>query len=114
MMNFGEKLKHLRQKYDLSQEELGELLGFSSSAIGQYENNNREPNFERLRIIKEFFNVDYNFLLEDNKNDKEILKRIELDVVDLKEVLKKNFVTVNGRKMSDKAKEGLITFLENY
>ena len=113
-MKFGEKLKHLRQKHNLSQEELGELLGFSSSAIGQYENNRREPNFERLRIIKDFFKVDYNFLLEDNKNDREAIKKIELDVVDLKEILKKNYVIINGRKMGEKAKEGLLMFLENY
>lgn len=113
-MNFGETLKNLRKKYDLSMEELADEIGFGSSTISQYERGLREPNFERLRIIKEYFGVDYNFLLEDKEDDKEVIKQIELDIVDLKSVLRKNYVTVEGRKMSEEAKQGLIMFLENY
>lgn len=113
-MNFGEKLRALRKKRGLSQDQLAELIGLGSSTIGQYEINNREPNFERLKKIKEFFNVDYNFLLEDSKKDKNRLKKIELDIVDLKEVLLKNYITLNGKKMSEEAKKGLIIFLENF
>lgn len=112
-MNFGEKLKMLRHKYGLSQGQLADLLDLGSSTIGQYETNRREPNFERLRMITDFFKVDYNFLLNDDKNDKEVIKKIELDIVDLREVLMKNYVLINGKRISDKAKEGLITFLEN-
>lgn len=107
-MTFGEKLKLLREKYGLTQYQLAELLEMGKTTIGQYETNRREPNFERLRRIAKFFNVDYNYLLDDNN---EI--GIELDIVELKEILIKNYVTINGKRMSEKAKEGLLIFLEN-
>lgn len=113
-MNFGEKLKKLRKKHGLSQDQLGKLLNLGASTIGQYETNSREPNFERLKKIKDFFNVDYNFLLENSEKDKEKLKKIELDVVDLKEVLMKNYIVFNGENINEEAKKGLIMFLENY
>lgn len=113
-MNFGEKLKNLRKKHGLSQDQLGKLLNLGASTIGQYETNSREPNFERLKKIKDFFNIDYNFLLEDSKKDREKLKKIELDVVDLVSVLRKNYVTINGKKLNQEAVDGLIQFLENY
>lgn len=113
-MNFGEKLKQLREKYGLSQQQLADELGLGSSTIGQYETNNREPNFERLALITDFFNVDYNFLLIDEKDDKEVIKKIELDIVDLISILRKNYITVKGKRLSSEAVKGLIQFLENY
>jgi len=62
-MAFGINLRKLRRKHKLSQKELADLLGFGTSTIAQYENNKREPNFERLRKIKEFFEVSYNYLI---------------------------------------------------
>ena len=112
MLDFGSKLKLLREKYGLSQDQLATRLGYGASTISQYEKGRREPDFKRLREIKEYFNVDYNFLLEDKKNDKEVIKRIELDIVNIIEVLEKNYVTIEGRKMSEEAKEGLISFLK--
>lgn len=89
------------------------MLDLAPSTIGQYETNRREPNFKRLARIVEFFNVDYNFLLYDEKDNREAIERIELDIVDLKEILIKNYVLINGKRISDKAKEGLLIFLEN-
>jgi transcriptional regulator with XRE-family HTH domain len=113
-VKFGAKLKMLREKHGLSQKDLAGSLDLGPSTIGQYEIGSREPNFRRLRKIKSFFKVDYNFLLENKKDDQEVIKKIELDIVDLKEVLKKNYIIVNGKKMSEEAKKGLIVFLENY
>lgn len=113
-MKFGTKLKMLREKYGLSQKDVADSLDLGPSTIGQYELGSREPNFKRLRKIKSFFKVDYNFLLENKKDDQEVIKKIELDIVDLKEVLKKNYIIVNGKKMSEEARKGLIMFLENY
>lgn len=39
------------------------MLGISKSTISMYENGNREPNFETLECIADYFNVDMNFLL---------------------------------------------------
>lgn len=63
MANFASVFKNLRRRELLTQEELAKKLGISKSAISMYENGNREPDFETLESIADFFNVDMNYLL---------------------------------------------------
>lgn len=63
MRKFNEVLKNLREEKRISQRELAKTLGISKSAIGMYESGNREPNYELLENIADFFNVDMNYLL---------------------------------------------------
>ena len=62
-MTFGENLKALRKERSLTQEEFAKQSGISRSAIGMYESGKREPSFETLESIADFFNVDMNKLL---------------------------------------------------
>jgi transcriptional regulator with XRE-family HTH domain len=67
-MKFAEALKDLRISHNLTQAELAKALTrvmdkkISKSAISMYENGNREPDFETLEAIADFFNVDINRL----------------------------------------------------
>lgn len=63
MGDFAGNLKYLRKEQGLTQTELASKLGVSRSTIGMYENGEREPDFETLGAIAEFFGVDMNFLL---------------------------------------------------
>lgn len=63
MANFSKVFKDLRKNAKLTQQELASKLGVSRSAIGMYENDEREPDFETLELIADFFNVDMNYLL---------------------------------------------------
>ena len=62
-MNFPERLKELRAMHELTQEEFASKSGLSRSAVGMYESGKREPSFEILEKIADFFNVDMNYLL---------------------------------------------------
>lgn len=62
-MPFNDKLRQLRIERGLTQEELANLTGLKRSAIGMYESGSREPKFEILEILADFFNVDMNVLL---------------------------------------------------
>ena len=66
---FGNVLKNLRMSKGLSQEELSNKFGVSTSTIGMYETNKREPNFELLKEFANFFNVSTDYLLEQIKKD---------------------------------------------
>ncbi len=57
MSYFALKLKELRTGRRISQEELGRALGVSRSTVGMYEQSRREPDFEMLEAIADFFNV---------------------------------------------------------
>lgn len=62
-MNFAERLRDLRTQKGLSQVGLAKQLGLSNSTISMYERGEREPDFETLDLIGDFFNVDVNYLL---------------------------------------------------
>ncbi|WP_050636144.1 helix-turn-helix domain-containing protein [Candidatus Stoquefichus sp. SB1] len=59
---FGERLKQLRTSMNLSQQELSDELKIGRSTLANYEQGKREPNFETLEIIADYFNVDMNYL----------------------------------------------------
>ena len=65
MMKFKSNLQRLRESRGLSQRELGKILGVSTSTIGNYEAGLREPNFEMLENMADFFNVPIGTLLGD-------------------------------------------------
>ena len=63
MADFNNVLKSLRNSRGLTQDELSKILKISRSTIGMYENGAREPDFETLELIADFFNVDIDYLL---------------------------------------------------
>lgn len=63
MSDFSEVLKALRSAFGMTQDELSKALGISRSRIGMYELGQREPDFETLEKLADYFNVDYDFLL---------------------------------------------------
>lgn len=67
-MSFKTRLKQLRKERNINQRELSEYLKVAPSTISMYENGQREPNFEVLEVLADFFNVDMNYLL--GKTDK--------------------------------------------
>jgi len=62
-MNFGQRLRKLREQKKITQKELSKLLQVSESAIGMYERGDREPNFETIDKIADYFNVQIDYLL---------------------------------------------------
>lgn len=63
---FGKKLKELRVENRLSQQKLGENLGFCNQTISFWENGSREPDLDTLIKISHYFDVSLEDLLEDN------------------------------------------------
>lgn len=56
-MKFGEKLKSLRIKNELSQEQLAEMLNIEKQNIIIWENENSMPDIEHLKVIARIFDV---------------------------------------------------------
>lgn len=63
MGNFQNIFRKLRTSSNLTQNAIAEKLGISRSTIGMYETGAREPDFETLEKIADYFNVDTDFLL---------------------------------------------------
>lgn len=63
MVNFGNRLKTLRIKKKLTQQQLADLLGLTKSVISAYENGLRYPAYDVLIKIARIFKVSTDFLL---------------------------------------------------
>jgi transcriptional regulator with XRE-family HTH domain len=71
--NFGNILKFLRNNRGLSQRELAKILNVAPSTLAMYELNKREPNYETLTKIADYFQVSTDYLLGRNKEIEKII-----------------------------------------
>ena len=87
-ITFGERIKYLRKKQGLSQEQLADKLNVSRQAVQKRESDINEPNIDTVKCIACFFNVDLNYLLNgkadevsskefNSKNNKKFLNEKE-------------------------------------
>ena len=70
-MKLSEKLIKLRKEKGLSQEEFGNQINVSRQAVSKWENEEAKPDINKLKEIVKKFNVNYNYLLNDEIENKE-------------------------------------------
>ena len=63
VMKFGETLKNLRDIKEMTQQDLGKVLGVSRATIAGYETKNHQPDYEKLEILSHYFEVSIDYLL---------------------------------------------------
>lgn len=63
VFQFKFRLKELRQDNDLTQEELAKALNITRQALSNYENSDREPSYDLLIKIADYFDVTLDYLL---------------------------------------------------
>lgn len=63
-MNFGNKLGILIEENNLTQKELAAQLNIAPSTLSSYVQNTREPDFDTLKRIANYFHVSADYLLE--------------------------------------------------
>lgn len=83
-MTTGEKIKKIRNKFGLSQEELAERLNVSRQAITKWEGDNGLPDVGNLKQLSNLFGITIDYLL-DNKSELPLLvmrEKIDLDNYD--------------------------------
>ena len=67
----GRRIKELRIKNGLKQQELADMFGLSSVSISFYENEQRQPDIDFVVAIAKYFDVSTDYLLG-KKNTKRI------------------------------------------
>lgn len=63
MVDFGNVLKNLRSKENMTQAQLAQKLGLTKSVISAYETGLRLPSYDTLIHIAQIYNVTTDFLL---------------------------------------------------
>ena len=96
MEKFHEKLKNLRKKRGLIQQEVAELLNVERVAYTKWENGKSKPNYEKLSMLACIFDVSFDYLLGDYL---EISKERYLKLKKQKEEEKKNLFSVRLKEL---------------
>lgn len=66
-MNFSEKVRVLRKRSGLTQEEFGERIGVKVRSVAYYESDDRHPDDEVLEKMADLFDVTVDFLKDDTQ-----------------------------------------------
>ena len=122
-MTLGQKLKEIRKKFGLSQEQLAEIINVSRQAITKWETDAGLPDTENLKELSRIFEISINYLL-DNNNELPLLvmkKKLDKDnyknkISSYEEVLKeyypapwKIYILTREKKMTKL--EGIFDFI---
>lgn len=63
MMRFGERLRSLRIEKGITQKQFAILFKVAESTVSMYERSEREPAFEQLERIADYFDVSVDYLM---------------------------------------------------
>ena len=77
-MSFGERLKELRIKNKVTQQELADYIGVGRASIAGYETKKKHPDYDKLKLIAQFFNVSTDYLLEITDNCEYVDKNVTI------------------------------------
>lgn len=78
-MTLGQKLKEIRKRFGLSQEQLAEIMNVSRQAITKWENDGGLPDISNLQELSKVFGVTVDYLLNDENQLPALSMRKELD-----------------------------------
>ena len=98
-MDLGEKIKEIRKKFGLTQEELAEKLNVSRQAVAKWEMGNGLPDTENLKSISKLFGTSIDCLLDNETEIPLMVLHQEINLKDYgkgineqhKNLLNKNF-----------------------
>lgn len=113
MKIFGERLRDLRIKRNLTQDEFGLIFEppLAQSTIGTYERGVRQPSLENLVVIADYFNVTTDYLLGITDEFTTIDTFKEENPKELRDFLNKNKVLFNGSELNEEEKQRMIDIL---
>ena len=113
MREFGERLRCLRQKQGMTQEEFGSIFNppLAQSTIGTYEKGLRQMTFENLIFLSKRFNVSIDWLLGVSNEERPVEVFKEDNPKELREFLEQNNILFNGTELSEEDKKRMVDIL---
>lgn len=110
------RLRSLREKKRLTQEEAAKRIGIARPTYANYEAGNREPDIETLIKIAEFYKVSLDYLVgrTDNPNmtftEQERIIYDKLDLTD-EEIMSQLDMYYDGMKLTDQEKKEFLAIV---
>ncbi|MEI7026131.1 helix-turn-helix domain-containing protein [Paenibacillus sp. y28] len=115
-MNYGNRIAKLREEKRMTQEELALKIGITRAALSHYENNRREPEYQTLQKIADFFSVSIDFLMGRTSKPQQHLDpavRGFADSLDLSDeaILEQFDLSIDGEKLTAEETRRFIAFI---
>ena len=109
-MTLGNRLRALREKRKLTQKELAEKLNIPNQNISNYERDFRQPDYETLQMLADFFGVTTDYLLGRSGKLPQLTKKDEKDIAKkmesiLEEMDSDTALAFDGEPMDEETKE---------
>ncbi|RKJ69381.1 XRE family transcriptional regulator [Butyricicoccus sp. 1XD8-22] len=110
---FHIKLKHIRERANISRDQLADYLNVSYSTVANYETNERQPDLNTLKKIAEFFNVSIDYMLDVPYTTEHIMNDISVYFEAIKSIVKDSKdVYFNSNTLSNTSKEFVLESIE--
>ncbi|APM40587.1 helix-turn-helix domain-containing protein [Clostridium kluyveri] len=119
MASFGDRLKELRKKSNLTQQELANKFYLNKSSISRYENDTQLPEHNILEKIADYFNVSIDYLLGRtnirNTENTYVTPKEHEDIEEVVEELRERLLNTENFKIEGKpaTKEDIETILDS-
>lgn len=115
-MKYGHRIAGLRDERKLTQEELANKVGITRAALSHYENNRREPDYETIRNIADFFGVSIDYLMgrsdvtgsQLEKDVRDFMNDLELSD---EAIMEKFNLSVDGNRLTPEETRRFIAFI---
>ena len=107
IVSFGDRLKKLRLERKLNQSDCADIFSLSSSAIGSYERNEREPSYSHLVQFADYYKVSLDYLLCRTDERLTVADYITQKNYELDDILNTHDITVKGYELSAVDKKSL-------
>lgn len=115
MRTLNGRLRKLRKEKGLSQYKAAEKLGFSRGKLANYEQGTREPDYETLQKLADFYDCSTDYLLgrsELTSREEHLLQDLDKDL-SLEELQEKYSLTIDGKAATKKEIETAIAFIRS-
>ena len=106
-MTFGDRLRQLRTERKLNQSHCADLFNLSSSAIGSYERNEREPAYSHLVEFADYFKVSLDYLMCRTDERLTVADYIKQKTYEFEDILNSHDITVKGYELTAEDKKTL-------
>lgn len=105
---FNTRLREMRKKFNMRQEDLAQKIGVGKSTIAGYEKGFRRPKLETINELADIFNTSSDYLLglTENPSPKEPSK-------ELSELFKEDDYTYKGKPINNRDLEFILKYLDN-
>ena len=91
----GAKLKELRIKNNITQDELARNLYLSRQAVSRWETGKSIPDYQTLILICKFYNVNMNYFFDDNNvKDKKYYFNLAFENFNKQKIINKFKITI--------------------